>query len=254
MPKPASRTRAFTLVELLVVVGIIAVLIAILLPVLARVRTASRRTACLSNLHQIGLAIHSYAQSNSGCIPYGPKAPPFTATNFYPATGVVTSLLSLENGDPVGLGLMLASELAKTKKVLFCPDADQDSKADVELAKVGTAQAQCDYYYRHGSGASIYTASDTDHIKLGALGFNSQGVHIRALVLDVNYLVDPSLAVFGVNIRTNHRMETVNVLYSDGHAVQLNNKSGAYTVDARDDPHNSLPRILKVFENADAAP
>ena len=62
-----SRT-AFTLVELLVVIGIIALLIAILLPSLNKARKASQQTKCLSNMHQIGLANQIYAQ-NTGFYP-----------------------------------------------------------------------------------------------------------------------------------------------------------------------------------------
>src|SRR5687768_10630455 len=58
--------RAFTLVELLVVVGIIAVLIAILMPVLNRPKEAAVRTQCLSNLRQLTLAWTMYAQENKG--------------------------------------------------------------------------------------------------------------------------------------------------------------------------------------------
>ena len=60
MSKPKSPQRAFTLVELLVVVGIIALLISILMPALTRARSMSRQLKCLGNVRQIGLADSLY--------------------------------------------------------------------------------------------------------------------------------------------------------------------------------------------------
>src|SRR5215467_10407499 len=58
------RPRAFTLVELLVVIGIIAVLLAILLPVLSRVRGAALKTVCAARLHDLTLAAIQFQQDH----------------------------------------------------------------------------------------------------------------------------------------------------------------------------------------------
>ena len=71
MSLPAKRLRAFTLVELLVVIGIIAALIGILLPVLSGVQARGRDIKCQSNIRQILQAIHGYAAENKGSLPYG---------------------------------------------------------------------------------------------------------------------------------------------------------------------------------------
>ncbi|HEV2295011.1 MAG TPA: prepilin-type N-terminal cleavage/methylation domain-containing protein [Tepidisphaeraceae bacterium] len=102
------RRRAFSLVEILVVIAIIAILLAIVLPVVNRVRELSRRTACARNLQNAGAALHAYANAHHGKLPQHPLA--FSGESFaymVPA--------------PTAAALLSGSNRRAT---LYCPSGD----------------------------------------------------------------------------------------------------------------------------------
>ena len=63
------RRKGFTLIELLVVIAIIAILAALLLPALSKARERGKRTVCINNLHQFGLAAQLYSSDNQDFLP-----------------------------------------------------------------------------------------------------------------------------------------------------------------------------------------
>ena len=107
--RTASPARsAFTLVELLVVIGIIAVLIGILMPALTRAREAANSTRCLSNLKQINMALLMYANAHRGYLPPTNPVPgppgPTSATAVFNINGTNTTVAVRWYGGAYGPG------------------------------------------------------------------------------------------------------------------------------------------------------
>ncbi|MGH7941165.1 MAG: DUF1559 domain-containing protein [Limisphaerales bacterium] len=97
------NSKGFTLIELLVVIAIIAILAAILLPVLRSAEEKGRRTDCLNNLHELGLALNAYTVDNQDYLPWpdwsNGNSPPFPTGWLY--KGNIDSIpLVGEDGNP----------------------------------------------------------------------------------------------------------------------------------------------------------
>jgi prepilin-type N-terminal cleavage/methylation domain-containing protein/prepilin-type processing-associated H-X9-DG protein len=118
------RRHAFTLVELLVVIGIITVLIAILLPVLQKAREQARQVTCASNQRQICLAMLSYASQNQGFLPRLDD-PAQVLGSRTPSQGVIMTLPDSIDWTRGELMPYVAHDPGTRQRVFSCPtDAD----------------------------------------------------------------------------------------------------------------------------------
>src|SRR5262249_29865210 len=78
LPAPPALRTGFTLVELLVVLGIVATLIGLLLPAVQQVRQAAARAQCASTLHNVGLALTAYCDAHNSRFPDAAVLPSVT--------------------------------------------------------------------------------------------------------------------------------------------------------------------------------
>lgn len=123
-----SRGRAFTLLDVLVSIAVIAILIAILAPTLSKVQETSRRVVCASNLRQAGLAVQMYADDWRGLLP--PSA--FLRGEEGESAEMMTLRLSPDVRIRVtrdgwdGLGLLYRAEYLPAAGVYYCPSHHGD--------------------------------------------------------------------------------------------------------------------------------
>jgi prepilin-type N-terminal cleavage/methylation domain-containing protein len=125
--------RGFTLIELLVVIAIIAILAAMLLPALVRAKEKAKECACLSNLHQTGLALHLYAGDAAEWLPLE-----LTASNLH--LGLCQKLMPYAND----------------RHVFYCPGAENIEAGANSTAFAGPADSVVDTDANWAQGRITY--------------------------------------------------------------------------------------------------
>ena len=231
-----TRRKAFTLVELLVVIGIIAVLVGILLPSLNRAREAAKRTQCLSNMRELGSALRIYGVENKDVCPIGGiKADPATGNAGtdpemqYSFT--YTVFWRGPSGQGIaGLGLLAFSGLLKTPHAFYCPSQTDEffmyntpqnywvfrNKGDLNFPITGASNCRLGYNSRPAAAYTpVHSNPRQRHVPIQcdppyAIGFPQfSRLKNRAIVSD--------LTVYPSMVARVHKYG-INVLYANGSA------------------------------------
>jgi prepilin-type N-terminal cleavage/methylation domain-containing protein/prepilin-type processing-associated H-X9-DG protein len=216
-----SRKKGFTLVELLVVIGIISVLISMLLPALNKAREAAKTIACASNMKQIMLGLQMYANDNRGYLP--------RSYDYYQINGANQLIF--------WPWLVVSGRYIQSAKVFFCPSrAGLSAKYDDIMGSLSLNPQQYANWNYVSYSANLYGAmpyltmgASTGYrpIKVGQAG--APAAELMVLAEGYYPLYVTLYGAYGIYswypgpyAPWIHGKQTVNVGYLDGHVRGVN--------------------------------
>jgi prepilin-type N-terminal cleavage/methylation domain-containing protein/prepilin-type processing-associated H-X9-DG protein len=221
------RNKAFTLVELLVVIGIIAVLIGILLPVLSRARAGAARTVCATQMRELVSATHMYANENKGYLPefsgYSKDITQTTLADNAPGIGTAHYLKMTDSTAPVpypalqsplnlggegkALGRLFVRKYINNPKILVCPALAQSINLN--------GQERPGYFFNPHMAFAV-----EDNTKLTPRYKKLKDVNKdRCLISEFMYN-EGSLA----HLEPKRKSAYFNIAFSDGHVATIDSK------------------------------
>ena len=213
------RLTGFTLVELLVVIGIIAILIGILIPVLSRVNEQANRVKCSTYLRQWGIALRAYAAVNRNAFPYNggaiPPGIPVGGRHISWNSSVVQQFWHdylIKNRDVA----MRAGD-----NILFCPSQNWHREVERDPDLTG---GLCGYFYMPGRDPTLANCGGMDYSPAGngwiekkKFGQQSRAAPIASDMIQY-YTIDGSWSHYSSHVKG--RLPTGgNFLFEDGHVI-----------------------------------
>ena len=210
--------RGFTLIELLVVIAIIAILASLLTPMASSSLEKARRSACRSNLRELGLALMLWANDHDGWLVLKGDVPSYTGGNLaneYPMRNHVLKLAS--------------NNYVRSTKLWICPSDKVDG--------VGGVNKVVDPKDFFGTGANTYdTRKHCSYMYVAGYNISStaESPSLAPVLADESNAMENGAATPGnmpdITDQDNHGANYRNVLYLDGHVVSHESADAANAI------------------------